>query len=315
MHESIRGMGRLRALLLTWLAVFLLHGSPLLADTGVTPSASTLHASYERLRPKLERNIYRRPLYLESKEKSNQLQGDIYALVAQPFALVNGALNDPAGKPTHWCDVLMLHLNIKYCRTGQDAKGSTLLLHIGRKMEQPLEDTHPVEFRYRVLASHKDYFAISLSAPKGPFNTHDYRILLEAIPAEKQRSFIHLTYSYGFGMAAKLAMKGYLSTTGRHKVGFTQVGTDPAGKPEYIKGVRGVVERNAMRYYVAIDSFLNALPLPRDQQFEKRLHDCIDTLDKYALQLHEVERDVYIKMKRNERRRQLESDGQFAGSS
>ena len=127
-----------------------------------------------------------------------------------------------------------------------------------------------------------------------------------------------MTYTYGFGIAAKLAMKGYLSTTGRNKIGFTQTGTSSDGKPEYIKGVRGVVERNAMRYYVAIDSFLNAVPLPREQQFEKRLGDCIDILEQYALQLHEVDqpwdkdvsfrevdRDVYLEMKRNERQRQL----------
>lgn len=311
MRESIRPFDWTRALLLSGLAAFLLHGGLALAAAGGTHTAAALRASYERLQPKLEKNIYRRPLYLESKERPDQLQGDIYALVAQPFTLVNGALNDPAGKPTNWCDVMMLHLNIKYCRAGQDAKGSTLLLNIGRKMEQPLEDTHPVEFRYRVLASEKDYFAISLTAPEGPFSTRDYRIILEAIPADKQRSFIHLTYSYGFGMAAKLAMKGYLSTGGRQKVGFTQVGTDASGKPEYIKGVRGVVERNAMRYYVAIDSFLNAVPLPRDQQFEKRLSDCIDTLDQYALQLHEVERDVYLDMKRHERERLLKGDGQY----
>lgn len=306
MRESTRQWGVARALLLTSLLALLLHGSIVLAATdGGAHSAAALHAKYERLLPKLERNIYRRPLYLESKEMPNQLQGDIYALVAQPFSLVNGALNNPGGKPSNWCDVLMLHLNIKYCRAGQDAKGSTLLLNIGRKMEQPLEDTHPVEFRYRVLASEKDYFAISLSTPDGPFDTRDYRILLEAIPADGQRTFIHLTYTYGFGMAAKLAMKGYLSTAGRNKIGFTQTGTSSDGKPEYIKGVRGVVERNAMRYYVAIDSFLNAVPLPREQQFEKRLGDCIDILEQYALQLHEVDRDVYLEMKRNERQRQL----------
>jgi hypothetical protein len=311
MRKPAQHPGWARALLLSWLVALLMPGGLVLAGSGDTQSAAALHASYERLQPKLEHNIYRRPLYLESKEKPDQLQGDIYALVTQPFTLVNRALNDPAGKPTNWCDVMMLHLNIKYCRVGQDAKGSTLLLNIGRKMEQPLEDTHPVEFRYRVLASEKDYFAISLTAPEGPFNTRDYRIILEAIPADKQRSFIHLTYTYGFGMAAKLAMKGYLSTAGREKVGFTQVGTDAAGKPEYIKGVRGVVERNAMRYYVAIDSFLNAVPLPREQQFEKRLSDCIDILDQYALQLHEVERDVYLDMKRSERQRQLKKEGQY----
>ena len=120
MRESTRQWGVARALILTSLIAFLLHGGIALAATdGGAHSAAALHAKYERLLPKLERNIYRRPLYLESKEMPNQLQGDIYALVAQPFSLVNGALNNPGGKPSNWCDVLMLHLNIKYCPAAQ----------------------------------------------------------------------------------------------------------------------------------------------------------------------------------------------------
>ena len=272
------------------------------ADAGpnMKPSATTLRASYERLTSKLHNNAYNRSLYIESQESSNELEGDIYALVSQPFSVVNDLLNDPSGKPANWCEVLILHLNVKYCVAGQDAKGSTLTVNLGRKMEQPLKDTHPVEFRYSMLASGKTYFATSLSAPKGPLSTHDYRIILEAMPADDDRTFIHLTYAYGFGMSGKIAMKGYLASLGRGKMGFTPVGTRADGKPEYIGGVRGVVERNAMRYYVAIDSFLNA---PAKDQFETRLKACIETLEQYAMQLHEVDRATYLEMKRNEYKR------------
>lgn len=292
---------------LAWLIVLLHFYSPAIAENSGATSAAALRSTYERLSPKLQHNAYNRPLYLESKEMSNELQGDIYALVTQPFAVVNGALNDPSGKPENWCDLLILHLNIKYCRVGQDAKGSTLTLNLGRKMEQPLEDTHPVEFRYRVLASEKDYFATSLSAPQGPLSTRDYRIILEAIPADKNQTFIHLTYAYGFGMSGKMAMKGYLSTMARDKIGFTTIGTRPDGKPEYIRGVRGVVERNAMRYYVAIDSYLGTASLPRDERFEKGLKTCIDTLEQYALQLREVDRPTYLQMKKREYKRMQEN--------
>lgn len=268
------------------------------------PSATALRADYERLQPKLQKNAFHRPLYIESKESSNELEGDIYALVSQPFAVVSGALNDPSGKPTNWCEVMILHLNVKYCRARQNAAGSTLTLNLGRKMEQPLEDTHPVEFNYRVLASENNYFATSLSAPQGPLSTHDYRIILQAMPADNDQTFIHLTYAYGFGMSGRIAMKGYLSTIGRGKIGFTPVGTRADGKPEYISGVRGVVERNAMRYYVAIDSFLHATG---KDQFEKRLKACIETLEQYAKQLHEVDRNTYLKMKLHEHKRMLDN--------
>jgi hypothetical protein len=288
------------------LAAFLQFGRQAFAEPSDAPSAASLRSSYERLGGKLQNNAFNRPLHLESKERSNELEGDIYALVAQPFSVVNGTLNDPSGKPTNWCEVLLLHLNVKYCRIGQNPQGNTLTLNLGRKMEQPLEDTHPVEFRYRVLASEKDYFATSLSAPHGPLSTRDYRIILEAIPADNNQTFIHLTYAYGFGMSGKMAMKGYLSTMGRGKIGFTQVGTRD-GKPEYITGVRAVVERNAMRYYVAIDSYLNAVSARREERFEKALKACIDTLEQYATQLQEVNRTTYLQMKKNEYKRMQEN--------
>ena len=74
---------------------------------------------------------------------------------------------------------------------------------------------------------------------------------------------MHLSYSYDYGVAARVAMQGYLATIGRDKVGFSVVGTQADGQPVYIGGTRGVVERNTMRYYLAIEAYLGALSLPR----------------------------------------------------
>ena len=70
---------------------------------------------------------------------------------------------------------------------------------------------------------------------------------------------MHLSYSYGSGVAGRLAMQGYLATAGADKVGFTVTGRDGSGQPIYIGGVRGAIERNAMRYYLAIDAHLASL--------------------------------------------------------
>jgi len=57
-------------------------------------------------------------------------------------------------------------------------------------------------------------------------------------------------------------MKMYLATTGSGKVGFTMIG-DPSGlRPEFIGGVRGAIERNTMRHYLAIDAYLGAPATP-----------------------------------------------------
>ena len=46
-------------------------------------------------------------------------------------------------------------------------------------------------------------------------------------------------------------MATYLHSVGRDKVGFTIVDRKPDGSPRYVKGIRGAVERNVMRYYFA----------------------------------------------------------------
>ena len=53
-------------------------------------------------------------------------------------------------------------------------------------------------------------------------------------------------------------MQGYLATGGRDKVGFSIVGKTASGAPQYLDGMRAVVERNTMRYYLAIDAYLGA---------------------------------------------------------
>ena len=95
-------------------------------------------------------------------------------------------------------------------------------------------------------------------------------------------------------------MKAYLATAGRDKVGFTilnqtisskSTDTKVDTKTEYIQGVRGVIERNTMRYYLAIEAYLNALNTPLEAQLDKRLQNWYNSTDQYAVQLHEVERD------------------------
>ena len=140
--------------------------------------------------------------------------------------------------------------------------------------------------------------AQAAAADTGPFSTRDYRIQLQAIPlAGGSQTFLHLRYSYGIGIAARLAMQGYLATLGSGKVGFTRAGSG------YIGGMRGAVERNTMRYYLAIDAYLASLAAPPAQQRAKRLDTWFDATEQYARQLHEVERADYLAMKQSEFRR------------
>lgn len=265
-----------------------------------TTAAATLRARYAALAAQSGPSQFQRPLHLDSVEGSRTLKGDIFALVDYPFASVSTALNSPE----RWCDVMILHINTKYCHASADSTRTMLSVSIGKKFDQPLEDAYRVEFSYRAVAATADYFAVELTAKSGPLATSDYRILLEAAPAESGKTLVHLTYSYAYGVAGKLAMQAYLATTGRSKVGFTITGRQPDGQPDYIGGVRGLVERNTMRYFLAIDAYLGALTVPLPEQFEKRLRAWYDSTDVYARQLHEVDRAAYLEMKRSEYRRQ-----------
>lgn len=268
-----------------------------------TNSAALLRAKYAEIGQQLSSNQFKRPLYLDSAESSNQLKGDIYALVDYPFAAVNDAFNDAA----HWCDMLILHINTKYCQASTNKSGSILVVSIGKKDYQPLAQAYRVDFAYSVVTTTPDYFDVGLSAPTGPLGTSDYRIRLEAVSVQGARTFLHLTYSYTYGFAGRLAMQAYLATIGSGKVGFTNIGKRSNSPLDYIGGVRGVVERNTMRYYLAIDAYLGALATPPPEQFEKRLQSWFTSTELYPRQLHEVDRATYLNMKRREYLRQQTS--------
>jgi len=99
-------------------------------------------------------------------------------------------------------------------------------------------------------------------------------------------------------------MQAYLGTIGRNKVGFTVVGKQDDGQPRYIGGMRGLVERNTMRYYLAIEAFLGALSSPPQARVEKSLRDWFAAVESYPRQLHEMEQGEYLAMKRREYSRQ-----------
>jgi len=294
LHDSLLGQaGMFLLFLIVWCGF---ANTAIAADT---QGGTALQAKYKELTPQLKNNQFQRPIYLNSSESPNELNGNIYAVIDQPFANASRALNIPA----NWCDMLILHLNTKYCRASGNAGNSALQVSIGKKHDQPLDEAYPVNFKFAVVASTPDYLHVALNAKDGPMGTRDYRILLEAVPLANGKTFLHLTYSYAYGVTARVAMAAYLSTVGSNKVGFTRV--DGAGADEqYINGVRGVVERNTMRYYLAIDAYLSSLKLPASEQFENRLQTWFAGTERYARQLKEVGREDYMAMKRSEYQRQ-----------
>lgn len=266
---------------------------------GPDPGAA-LRERYASLQGPLQANQFGRPLVLDSIETPNRLQGDIYAIIDYPLGFVSAGL----ANPDHWCDVMLLHINTKYCHATAGLSGTVLRVNIGGKGPEELADSGRIEFRFSIAAATPNYFAAVLDAKDGPLGTSDYHIRLETVALPKARTFLHLTYSYATSLAGRMAMKTYLGTVGRNKVGFTLTGTQVDGQAGYIGGVRGLVERNTMRYYLAIDSFLGAADAAPAARLEHRLQNWFTAVERYPRQLHEVDRAEYLAMKRAEHLRQ-----------
>jgi hypothetical protein len=254
------------------------------------PAALKTH--YATLAPRMAASDFGGPLLLQSEETSRRIEGEVFALVEHPFAAVAAALAEP---PT-WCEILILHLNTKSCVRTTTPQGTAIELRVGKKELQPPDEASLVTFRWLGATKRPDYVAIQMDAQDGPYDTRDYRLFAEAVQVEG-RTFVHMGYAFSYGGAGSIAMKIYLATIARSKVGFTKIGD------RFVGGVRGIAERNTMRYYLAIDAYLDSLALPKEKQLDRRMTYWFDATEKFPRQLHEMERDEYLAMKREELRR------------
>lgn len=281
------------------LAVLTGAGSAL-AQLSADGSAQALQSKHTALATQLASNEFQRPLVIESIETDKSVSGNAYAVINYPFATVASSFRNA----DNWCEVLILHLNTKYCRAGGDKAKSILAVAVGKKYPQEIHEAYALSFDFKPSLSTPEYMAVQLNADKGPVGTHNYRINLRAVPISGGRTFMHLQYSYAYGLAGRVAMQAYLATLGSGKLGFTQIERQTGGPKTPVEGMRGAVERNTMRYYLAIDAYLASLASALPEQLEKRLQHWFDATERYPRQLHEIDRSAYLAMKRSEYQRQ-----------
>ncbi len=283
--------------------------APGLATAAMDPppeAAAALRQRFAGLRSRPEPNpSFDVPLFLQADDAPGRLRGDVHALVDRPYQEVRRAL----GRVDHWCRILILHLNVKYCRPSDGPNRNVLVVGIGRKYDQPLESMHWLNFKFDVGYAGDEYLSVVLHATDGPFDTYDYQLGVEATALDG-RSLLHVTYAYSYGALAQLAMHAYLATLGWDKVGFSVVGRQADGRPLYVGGLQGVIERNAMRYYLAIDAYLGAQRLPVPERLDASLRNWFDATERYRRQLREVDRRAYLEMKQREVERQEEAAAQ-----
>lgn len=259
----------------------------LLAGAAQAQDAGGLRARHAALQDKLANNPFGRTLHVESTVAGNAQKGEIYTVIDKPFAVVSRAL----ARPAHWCDILTLQVNIKGCETSRD---DMLSAFITRKPRDPLDSAHRLDLRFQRAAAEADYLHVAMNSATGPMGTRDYEIRLEAAPIDAQRTFIHLSYAYTLGTMARFAMDAYLSGSGRDRYGFTVVERRADGSAVYIDGVRGVVERAAMRYYLGVEAYVDS------PNVEQRLRRWYAATMRYPQLRETVGPDEYLEMKRRQ---------------
>lgn len=257
-------------------------------------AAAALHSRRIELQPQLRANAFGQPLHLSSHEGANRVEGDVYAEVSHPVAEVGATFKSAA----RVCELLFLHLNVRGCQPGGAANRETLTLSVGPKRAVASGQLYRITYALHVEADEANYFRATLGAAEGPLSTKDYRIVFEAMPIGGERAFIHLGYAYSYGTMAKMAMRLYLATAGRSKIGFTMVGQDADGKPQYVGGERGSLERNVMRYYLALLAYHSATTGTPQQKREQRMRKWFALTQRYPAQLHELDLQEYLDEKR-----------------
>lgn len=288
-------------ILLLLAAAILFSAASAAAVESPRQGAETLLETYHRNRARLETNSFGLPLVVDSAELDDRVQVDVYGIFEHPFSSIVNVLKVPA----NWCNIVSIHPNTKACTSSNLAGTWLLTFYLGTKGYQPPEDTRQVTYRYRYEDQQQGHIDITLNAAAGPFGTKDHKMKFEALPLDEERTFVHVSYAYSDSAALRLVTKIYFATLGRDKVGFTLTGTDRNGNPVYIGGPRGAVERTAVRYYFAIQSFMNALRYPEENRFSMGISEWYALASRFGKQLLDMDKEDYLSSKTRERKDQI----------
>ncbi len=266
---------------------------------------------YTQLKPVLDKNAYGIPVYIHSSDENNTMTGVIYGVIHHPFSVVSQALLTPA----NWCDIAPQHLNIKACTYRSLKDYCQLTFYSGRKYYERADDVYQLTYRFDIIAQARDFVEIDMSATDGPAGTSDYRLKIQTIPLNASSSFVYFSYSYKYNFITSMGMGTYLATLGSGKLGFSITGNDQHGKPVYVGGVRGIIERNAVRYYLAIQSYLDTLHIKTVDRFIARINNWFDLTEQHHLQLYEMDKQDYLQYKRQEHQDQQRLQQQITQTS
>ena len=290
----MRQLPDLKAMLVSLPSLALLF---LLSAGAVFGGGDDLRDEHDEILKRIQASPMDEPIDLESREENNLVRGEIHALMEHDF----GTLADALKSASNWCEVTFLHLNVKACVSAeQDDESASLRVYMGPKHFQAPEEATAMDLTFRMLDLKDDYLDAELVGDEGPYGTRNFRMEMEALPSGNERTLLRFRYSLEIGGATRMAMDFYLSTAGADKVGFSKT----EDKEELVGGQRGMIERNVMRFYLALQAYLDTLAKPEDERLQARLERWFNLTERYPEQLRELDRETYLSQKERERQEQ-----------
>jgi hypothetical protein len=249
----------------------------------LAPLAHVLHAT-AAVRTREEPKV-------SSVEVDGRATARIQGLAACPFA----ELRDALGQAKTWCEILVLPTQNQRCDAGITAGRTHVTVMVGSERG----GSRP--FALRMLLSPptgpgpEREAQARLSADAGPYGTTGYELSLGLVEdAGMVRATLSLSCT--FGLTGRLALNSYLMVSGG-KVGFSSVNAS-AGRSELVGGARGIVERAAMRHWLALEAWVAASKLAPSSRPEARARFWIAAAERYPLQLREPSTAAYLDAKR-----------------
>ncbi|MBI3775685.1 MAG: hypothetical protein HY273_09060 [Gammaproteobacteria bacterium] len=257
-----------------------------------------LRAHYRELTENVATNPFGMPLGVQSSEQGDKVSAEVYGVVDQAFSVVAEILGDARA----WCGFMLLSVNVKSCALETGAAGSALVLYIGRKDYQTPQQAYEMRYVFRSTrdAQHAEIY---LDADGGPLGTRDNHIHLDALAVDG-RTLVHFTSSMRLGTVSRMATATYLATLGSGKIGFSSM-PDASGKPVPVKGVQAMIERNVVRYFLALQIYVDTRALTESERFEQQINRWFDYTERFHAQLYELPKAEYLANKRRERDNQV----------
>lgn len=266
-----------------------------LAPSAIAANQVEVRARYRALMENVADNPFHAPVSLRSDETGDLIAADAYGVIEHPFAAVAELLGDPQ----RVCDFVSLSINIKACTYATRSAPTSMTWYMGRKNYSEPDPDQAMQYQYSVELRTREELRIRLHAPQGLVGVTDNIIIVNAAAVDGH-TLVHFSLSYVSGFQSKMAIGAYLVTLGRNKIGFT-THPDADGNPVPIQGAQGIIERNTMRYYLALQAWLDAASVAAEQRARARIERWYDYAERYHDQLYELPREEYLDNKKRER--------------